>query len=140
VRSGIFLDTAGWFASLSPPERGHQQARTAYIDAVQRGLELVTTPLVIAEVHTLLLRWRDPATATRFLEIAFNPEIHRVVQADRALIASSIARWIRRFADQSFSLCDAVSFEVMRQARLTRCLTFDRHFAAVGFQILGGVR
>lgn len=134
--TGLFLDTAGWFAAISPREKGHVEARTVYEDAARRGLRLVTTPLVIAEVHTLMLRWRDPQTAAGFLAFAFNPKAHAVTEVDRELIDAAIARWIRRYADQSFSLCDVVSFEVMRRARLSRCLTFDRHFVVAGYQIL----
>jgi predicted nucleic acid-binding protein len=133
---GLFLDSSGWFAAISPREKGHALARRAYEDAAREALPLVTTPLVVAEVHTLILRWRDPATAARFLAVALDPNAHVLHEVDSELIAAAMARWIFRYADQSFSLCDAVSVEVMRRARLTRCLTYDRHFSVAGYQIL----
>lgn len=132
----IFLDTAGWFAALAPPERGHSQAKAAYADAARRGLLLVTTPLVAAEMHTLILRWRDPRAGTFFLESVFESGAHHIVTLDDDLIDSALSRWIRKFADKSISLADAVSFEVMRRERITRALTFDRHFAMAGYSIL----
>ena len=132
----IFLDTAGWFAALSPRERGHQAARDAYADAARRGLLLVTTPLVAAEMHTLLLRWRGPRAGVFFLESVFESGGHVVASVDVELIDAAVARWIRRFSDKAISLADAVSFEVMRRERITRALTFDRHFADAGFEIL----
>ena len=131
----LFLDTAGWFAALSPPERGHDIARDTYADAIRSGDLLVTTPLVAAETHTLVLRWRGPRGGTLFLETVFETGAHLVISLDDQLIDAGM-RWIRRFADKPLSLADAVSFEVMRRERITRALTFDRHFADAGFEIL----
>ena len=136
MAAALFLDTAGWFAALSPPERGHEVARASYADAVQRGLLLVTTPLVAAEMHTLIVRWRGPRPGAFFLETVFETGAHMVAALDDELIESAISRWIRRFADKPLSLADAVSFEVMRRERIGRALTFDRHFADAGFETL----
>lgn len=38
--------------------------------------------------------------------------------------------------DKSYSLCDAVSFVVMRQRNITKALTTDHHFEQEGFQRL----
>ena len=107
-----------------------------YADAARRGLLLVTTPLVAAEMHTLILRWRDPQAGAFFLESVFESGAHHVATLDDELIEAALSRWIRRFADKPISLADAVSFEVMRRERITRVLTFDRHFAAAGYEIL----
>ncbi len=136
MAAALFLDTAGWFAALSPRELGHEIARSTYADAIRGGELLVTTPLVAAETHTLLLRWRGPRAGTLFLETVFQTGVHLVVPLDNELIEGAITRWIRRFSDKAVSFTDAVSFEVMRRERITRSLTFDRHFADAGFEIL----
>lgn len=43
---------------------------------------------------------------------------------------------LARFADQRFSLVDAVSFEVMRQAGVTQAFAFDQRFEVAGFELL----
>lgn len=136
----LFLDTAGWFAALSPREDGHEVARAAYADAVQRGELLITTPLVAAEMHTLILRWRGPRAGTFFLETVFESGAHVIATMDEELIHAALSRWIRRLVDKPVSLADAVSFEVMRRERITRALTFDRHFVDAGFEIVRGSR
>lgn len=133
---GLFLDTAGWFAAMSPREKGHSVAREAYADAAKRGLDLVTTPFVIAEMHTLILRWRCVGDGERFLSVAFESGAHLVHSPDADLVQAATDRWIRRYPDHPFSLCDAISFEVMRRERLSRALTFDRHFVVAGFEIV----
>lgn len=136
MSGSLFLDTAGWFAALSPREHGHDAARTTYSDALRGGQLLVTTPLVAAEMHTLLLRWRGVSAGTFFLETVFETGAHVIAPLDDELIDAALSRWIRRFADKPLSLADAVSFEVMRRERIHRALTFDRHFADAGFEIL----
>jgi hypothetical protein len=132
----LFLDASGWFAALSPRDEGHDVARRAYEGAARSGDLLITTPFVIAEVHALMLRWLNPHLGVRFLEAAFESGAHVVVIPDAELIESALGRWVRRFADQPFSLCDAISFEVMRRERVAKALTFDRHFVVAGFEIL----
>jgi predicted nucleic acid-binding protein len=137
VAGSLFLDTAGWFAALSPPESGHAKAKSVYADAARRGVLLVTTPLVAAEMHVLLLRWRGPKAAAFFLETVFESGAHVVAEVDADLFDAALSRWIRKFADKPVSLTDAVSFEVMRRERITQALTFDRHFRDAGYEILG---
>jgi len=136
MAGALFLDTAGWFAALSPRELGHDIARATYADAARGGQLLVTTPLVAAETHILILRWRGPRAGAFFLETVFESGAHVIVPVDDELINAALSRWIRRFADKPLSLADAVSFEVMRRERISRALTFDRHFADAGFEIL----
>jgi predicted nucleic acid-binding protein len=40
---------------------------------------------------------------------------------------------LRARPDKTYSLCDAVSFELMRQHGITEALTTDRHFEQEGF-------
>lgn len=134
MSGALFLDSSGWFAALSPRERMHAAARDAYRRAVTDRLSLVTTDPVVAEMHALLLRWRDQSTGARFLDLVYRSGTHVVMHVDDALIADALAHWIRRFTDQRFTLCDAVSFEVMRRERLTTALTLDRHFATAGYR------
>jgi predicted nucleic acid-binding protein len=97
---------------------------------------MVTTAFVVAEVHTLVLRWRDIRTADRFLHLAFDSRAHTIIEVTQEMTAAAMARWIRRYEDKKFSLCDAISFEVMHRERIARALTFDRHFVVAGYEIL----
>lgn len=132
--ASLFLDTAGWFAAITPRESGHAKARRIYADAAKAGDRLVTTPLVVAEMHAMILRWTDVAAGERFLTLVLGTGTHAVIDTDRGLIDAAVARWVRRFKDKSFSLCDAVSFEVMQRERIRRVLTSDKHFAMAGFE------
>jgi len=52
------------------------------------------------------------------------------------LVSRAMAGWIERFADQRFSLTDAVTFEVMRESRITHAFAFDQDFVTAGFVLL----
>lgn len=136
MAGSLFLDTAGWFAALSPKESGHSVAREAYEEAVRVGLLLVTTPLIVAEMHTLVLRWRGTSAGAFFLETAFESGAYTISPFGDDLVRAALSRWIKKYVDKRISLADAVSFEVMRRERIERALTFDRHFADAGFTTL----
>ncbi len=129
----VFLDTSGWFAALSDKEQHHAAAVAAYSGFIKAGVQMVTTNLVIAEMHILLSRFRGPGNGFRFLESVYQDATHEVQFVDRDLEHAATDRWLRKFSDQSFSLADAVSFEVMRMRRIKQALALDEHFKVAGF-------
>lgn len=132
--SGVFLDTSGWFAALSPKESQHAPALAAYREWIEGGIPLVTTNLVVAEMQILLTRFRGSAESVRFLDSLYQDPTHTVVFVDRTIERAAVDRWLRRSRDKQLSLADAVSFEVMRLRRLRHALALDEHFALAGFE------
>lgn len=136
MRELVYLDTSGWLAALSLREHGHEAASQAYQALVLDAARLVTTNLVVAEMHILLTRRHDPETGLAFLESLYRDPAHEVRFVTRALEAGAIRQWIRPFADKALSLADAVGFEVMRTEGITRALAYDRHFQDAGFEMI----
>lgn len=134
--NAVFLDTSGWLAAVSPREAGHESAFARYRECIERRERLVTTNLVLAEMQILVSRTRSGADALRFLDALYADPTHEIVHITRAVERAAIDRWLRRFADQRLSLCDATSFEVMREQRIRRVLTRDAHFALAGFEAI----
>lgn len=134
--SGVFLDTSGWFAALSPKEAQHTPALAAYREWIEGGIPLVTTNLVVAEMQILLSRFRGGTEGVRFLDSLYQDPTHTVVFVDRTLERAAVDGWLRRFRDQPLSLADAVSFEVMRLRKLRQALALDEHFAVAGFELV----
>jgi len=67
-------------------------------------------------------------------EVLRDPEIE-VVWIDAAFHEQAM-QMLRSQLDKSYSLCDAVSFLLMRQRDVLDALTTDHHFAQAGFQRL----
>lgn len=104
-------------------------------EAVRAGARLVTTNLVVMETHALLLHRVGHTVALTFVQTVYEPPT-LVVSSTAELEQHAIADWIVRYADQSFSLVDAVSFAVMKARGIPRALTLDAHFATAGFRMV----
>lgn len=65
-----------------------------------------------------------------------NDPVHEWLPVSAELVLEALDGWLGRFADQSFSLIDAVSFEVMRQEALSHAFAFDHHFETAGYGLL----
>lgn len=60
---------------------------------------------------------------------------------DRTMIVSSLRAALavmRKFADQSISFTDCVSFALMRRERMKIAFSFDKHFSIAGFDRYSG--
>ena len=132
----LFLDTSGWFAAMSPREAHHPTAMATYETALRSNAALVTTNLVLGEMHFLLTRLLGPSAGLEFLDRVRADTRHEVVWCDADLGLAAIDRWLRPFRAERFSLCDAVSFEVMHRRQIRQALALDHHFSVAGFEAL----
>lgn len=121
---------------MSAKEAKHRPARAAYTGWITAGVHLVTTNLVVAEMHILLTRFRGADEGLRFLDSLYQDPAHQVVFVDRDLERAASSQWLQRFLDQRLSLADAVSFEVMRTRQIRQVLALDTHFALAGFELV----
>ncbi len=74
------------------------------------------------------------AALTFMRDLVENPDID-TVWVDETLHREAMALLMARL-DKTYSLCDAVSFILMRQRHCTEALTTDHHFEQEGFQRL----
>jgi predicted nucleic acid-binding protein len=128
----MLLDTSGLLFLHNRAEPLHRDARTLYHAAGRR----VTHSYVLAEFVALAHARRLPrmAALTFVRDLVENSDIE-TVWVDEALHREAMALLMAR-PDKTYSLCDAVSFVLMRQRHVTETLTTDRHFEQEGFQRL----
>lgn len=133
----LFVDTSAWVAVVDRRDQYHAPAASFYRTAIKEYQQLITTNLIAAETYILLrldcgvdvaLEWWEKITSS--LKV-------RLVYAD-ADITREAVELLRKFRDQTFSLTDAVSFAVMKQAGLKVAFAFDEHFSTAGFASLPG--
>ena len=129
------MDTSAWYPLADRAHPDHEEVAEALRGRVRDGAAVVTTNLVVAETHALLLRRAGRHAALAFLEAVRQPP-NRIEYVTREREATAIARWIRRFSDQRFSLADAASFTVMIELGIDEALTLDRHFRIAGFAMV----
>ncbi len=94
------------------------------------------TTLVLGEFHGLALQRRGPETARTVLARLIRDPLYEWVGVSPDLARDAADAWLERFADQRFSLTDAVSFEVMRRERIQAAFAFDQDFVTAGFELL----
>ena len=134
AKGRAFVDSSAWFAAASASDGRHAEAERMLRAAVARRVQLLTTNLVVAEVHRLMLFRTGPRPAAAFLDrIDAAPLVSIVYPA--AAHHEAARKWLAKLADQPISYTDAVSFAVMESTRCRDAMAFDRHFALAGFSI-----
>jgi predicted nucleic acid-binding protein len=126
----MLLDTSGLLCLHHGPEPLHAQARAAYREARIR----LTHGYILAEFVALAHARRLPrlATLTFVTDLLDNPDIE-TLWVDEPLHREALSLLFDR-SDKGYSLCDAVSFVVMRQRNVSDALTTDHHFEQEGFR------
>ena len=132
----VFLDTSAWLAAANTRETLHAEAAAAYDDLIQHGARLVTTNLVVAEMHILTVRELGPQAGCTLLDAIYADPLYTVIASTRELESEATDRWLRPYQDHHFSLADAVSFEVMRKERISEAFSLDHHFETAGYKLL----
>jgi uncharacterized protein len=136
VAAEFFVDTSAWYPLLVATHPDHARLATALRDLIARRRRLVTTNLVVAETHALVMRRAGHAPALAFVQ-TIDQAPNLVVRSTVDLEQAAVRDWLARYNDQDFSLADAVSFAVMTERRIHEALTLDHHFRTAGFHVLG---
>ncbi|OCQ94731.1 nucleic acid-binding protein [Oscillatoriales cyanobacterium USR001] len=128
----MFLDTSGLLCLQYKTEPFHSQALTEYKKAITR----LTHSYVISEYVALANARRFPRSSVLafVVDLLDHPDI-KIVWVDEVLHRAAVELLMVR-QDKTYSLCDSVSFIVMREQGITEALTTDRHFEQEGFNRL----
>ena len=128
----MLLDTSGLLCLHHRREPFHAQTCKLYLAASNR----LTHSYVLAEFITLAFvrGVRRSATFGFVIDLLANPRV-RVIWVNE-LIHLEAMNLIEARPDKDYSMCDAVSFVLMRQENLRDALTTDRHFDQEGFRRL----
>jgi predicted nucleic acid-binding protein len=137
MQADLFVDTSAWFPIAVRSHPDHDALARRLRRAVEAGEQIVTTNLIVAETHALLLRRVHRRAALAFVCTVSEPP-NLVIRSSEELERSAVTDWLSRHADHDFSLADAVSFAVMSARGIDSVLALDRNFAAAGFQVMAG--
>jgi predicted nucleic acid-binding protein len=136
---GLFVDTAGWMACADAADPAHVQSRDARDTALAGGELLVTTDFVVDETLTLMrIRLGLAAAEAWWRQIDGSARL-RWERIDGARFERARLLFFQ-YRDKGFSFTDCTSFAVMRELRLARALSTDRHFRQAGFDIVPAQR
>jgi predicted nucleic acid-binding protein len=125
----VLLDTSGLLAFHNDAETDHFKARSLFRGNRQK----LTHSYVLAEFVALAqARGLPRAPVLAFLAALMEHPRVEVVWVEETLYQRAIALLAAR-PDKSYSLCDTVSFVLMREHSISDALTTDHHFEQEGF-------
>lgn len=125
----MLIDTSGFFSLYDKAEKNHQKAVSLY-NAARR---LVTTNYVLAEYVALAyVRGAPRLEVIKFSAFILNDSNVETIWVDEFLHRRAV-ELLKQRTDKSYSLCDAVSFVIMREREISQALTTDKHFEQEGF-------
>jgi uncharacterized protein len=128
----MLLDTSGLLCHFDAAEARHNEATTHF----RSSRRLLTHSYVLAEFVPLCqARGLPRRGALAFAVKLLNNALVKFIWVDERLHRGALALLQARI-DKTYSLCDAVSFLLMRQYGIGEALTTDRHFEQEGFRRL----
>ncbi len=131
----VFADSSGFIAAFDLRDGRHSRAARVWREFAERGERLLTTQLVLAETVTHLRRRGGWEPSRRVGAALLESGVIEIVGLDQEQLGAAWREFVRN-PERKLSLCDAASFIVMRERGVTTAFTFDRHFAAAGFELL----
>jgi len=115
--------------SISEKDKNHNQAKDIY----QKSRLRLTTSYVLAEYVALAsIRGLPRQGVLTFSEEILNDETIEIVWVEENLHTRAVELLLER-QDKNYSLCDAVSFVIMRERNISEAATTDKHFEQEGF-------
>jgi len=125
----MLIDTSGFFALYSEKDKNHSAANELFEQSRLR----ITTSYILAEYVALaLVRGLPRQNVLAFSEeILFDDSVEIVWVSQQQHIQA--VELLQQRPDKTYSLCDAVSFVLMRERGILEALTTDKHFVQEGF-------
>lgn len=125
----MLVDTSGFFCLYDGADIDHSRSLELYANSRGR----VTTSYVLSEYVALAeIRGVPRSEIVRFSSRILSETDLEIVWVNESLHIRAVELLARRL-DKSYSLCDAVSFVLMRERVISDALTTDKHFEQEGF-------
>jgi|SRR5690242_21823883 len=131
----VFIDSGAWIALALSRDPFHERAREQWDLLESAGAKLHTSVPVAIETFTFLDR-----NANRDVALAWKDAIYKgAVKIFPCELRDLEQAWsyFRRHDLHKLSAVDATSFAIMKRAQIRIAYTFDHHFAAAGFRLVG---
>ena len=95
----LFVDTSAWYPLVVRSVPEHANMSAAFREQVLAGARVVTTNLVIAESHALIMRRAGSDAALAFVRQVRQPPTV-VIESTADVEEEAVDEWLARFHDQ----------------------------------------
>lgn len=135
MRNAVFVDTVAWLALVNKSEDLHEAARSVRDQLVQQKAKLVTTDYVLVEIANSLARLPLRSVARKLMDFVRASESVEIVAITPEIFEKAYQLYCSH-DDKEWGLTDCTSFVVMRDLKISRAFTADKHFEQAGFTVL----
>lgn len=129
----VFVDTGAFIARAIAADDLHRVAVKTWATLTRTAL--VSSEHVFDETMTLLARRVGYPYAAQWGELHLQSKAIEWISTQRDDLTAAVTL-MKKYADQSISFTDCVSFHLMRKQRIREAFGFDRHFQIAGFSLL----
>lgn len=129
----IFIDTGAFIARYLERDQYHASALSHWRLLGTDNRRCFTTNFVLDETITFLARKSTYEFAAARADAIYNSTELVVVRPEREDELSALELF-GKYADQSVSFTDCVSFAMMDKLSIKAVFTFDQHFQMAGFE------
>jgi len=131
----IFIDTGAFLGRYIAKDE-HYRTSTYYWPVLEKSKErLFTSNFVLDETFTLLARRTGYAFASARARAILSSTALTILRPTKYDEIEAVILF-EKYADQSVSYTDCISFVLMRSNKIEKVFTFDRHFGMAGFVII----
>lgn len=128
----VFVDSSAFFAALDRRDARHRDASRCFQQLSNDGRSLLTSNLVIAESHGLMLRKLGRNIAAAWLEQSADLNVVFEDETDN----EAAREIVFRYDDKDFSYTDALSFVLMERLGIGVAFAFDDDFRQYGLDVI----
>jgi uncharacterized protein len=132
-----FMDTSFLIALVDKDDDLHEEARLIFEKVIKDKYSILISDAVLIEFGNSFssIGWRQIAYKW-ISQILESEEFFEVIDLDRRTFKESLELFGSR-VDKQWSLCDCISFVIMKNKNVTEALYFDHHFQQAGFVSVG---
>ena len=131
---GVLVDSGAWIALVRATDSHHGEADRMFRHAIARRIPLLTTNLIVAEVHRFILFHAGPRAAAIVLDrMTESPSL--TIEFANAQHHRAARLWLSKLSDQRLTYTDAVSFAIMEARHCRTAMSFDHDFVVAGFSL-----
>jgi hypothetical protein len=130
----LFVDTAAWLALNDKNDQYHKEAMAKSLEIKAKKIELITSEYILDESITLIRYRVSHQAAVIFGDSLFKSRIVKIVDVTEG---DRLKAWeiFKKYDDKELSFTDCISFVLIKNLRLQKAFTFDKHFERIGVTI-----
>jgi len=133
----IYIDTGAFIARYLAGDQYHLEAVSLWHEIKTVQESCFTSNFVLDETLTLLGRRAGYGFAAERAENIYASKLITILRPTRQEEIKAI-EFLRKYADQAVSFTDCISFVLMKNKKIRKVFSFDRHFQFAGFKIYPG--